>query len=62
MAIKKDKKQILKNCVICNSSTVHNNDTYCKLRMKDDTIYTESAKVTQVDCIWYDERKNKNAK
>lgn len=61
MAIKKE-KTTLKNCAICNSSTVHNNDTYCKLRMKDDTIYTESAKVTQVDCVYFDERKIKNEK
>jgi len=49
---------ILKDCTKCVSSKTHNNVLYCKLRMKDDKIYTESAKVTQQDCIWFDEKGN----
>lgn len=52
---------ILKDCTKCISAKTHNGVLYCKLRVKDDTIYTESAKVTQQDCIWFNE-KGKNGK
>ena len=66
MAIKQKPKQkpkiILKDCATCLSSTENNKQTYCKLRLKDDTIYADSSIVIQEDCIWYEERKIKNAK
>lgn len=57
MKNKKIEKIQLKNCVECLSCVLHNNFIYCKLRMKDDNIYAESAKVIQEDCKYYDERK-----
>lgn len=58
----KQPKIILKDSINCVNTIQHNNDIYCKIKMKDDSIYAESAKVIKCDCIWYDERKIKNAK
>lgn len=47
-------KQIeLKDCTKCSNSETKDNITYCKLRIFDNGLFTDYAKVLKVDCIWW---------
>lgn len=51
-------KQIeLKDCTKCSNSETKDNITYCKLRIFDNGLFTDYAKVLKVDCIWWKLRK-----
>ena len=47
-------KQIeFKDCTKCSNSETKDNITYCKLRIFDNGLFTDYAKVLKVDCIWF---------
>ena len=51
-------KQIeFKDCTKCSNSKTKENITYCKLRIFDNGLFTDYAKVLKVDCIWFKLRK-----
>lgn len=51
-------KQIeLKDCTKCSNSETKDNITYCKLRIFDNGLFTDYAKVNFCDCIWWKLRK-----
>ena len=47
-------KQIeLKDCTKCRNSETKDNITYCKLRIFDNGLFTDYAKVNFIDCLWF---------
>ena len=52
---KKKEKVILKVCKECLYSIV--NGTYCRLKLQDERVLKESAKVSEADCMYFRNKK-----
>ena len=53
----KAKQVELKDCTKCINSETKDNTTYCKLRIFDNGLFTDYAKVNFIDCLWFKLRK-----